>query len=86
MHYEKIYWDLVTASAIGKRPSASGPAVSFMSLIQQSGFTPEEMQKLTRAKINSDRLVEMEKRAFGVFEGSFPDESGGIDRDRFTRP
>lgn len=50
------YWDMVLANA--QLPlSETGQAIALLELIQQSGFTNEELGKLTEAKANSDRLA-----------------------------
>ena len=50
------YWDMVLANA-QLPPSETGQAIALLDLIRQSGFTDEELGKLTEAKANSDRLA-----------------------------
>ena len=50
------YWDMVLANA-QIPPLDTGKAIALLDLIRQSGFTNEELGKLTEAKVNSDRLA-----------------------------
>ena len=77
-HYEKIYWNLVTSTTSGKRPTSYGQSVSLMDLMKQAGFSTVELDKLSQAKAKSDQLAELENRAFAALEGRFPDEAGNL--------
>ncbi|WP_435271376.1 response regulator [Streptomyces sp. 1222.5] len=61
--YDRIYWDVVTDT--GRRPTPSGPAISFDALAKRAGFTPQELGLLKIARSRSDALVkQQESNAF----------------------
>ena len=73
-HYQRIYWDLVSAG--GDKPRPDGDAVALQKLMEQLGFTDKEFAKLETAQRNSDELVSLEERAFGIIKDALGDESG----------
>lgn len=68
--YQNIYWDLVTPD--NQRPRPMGPAIPFLKLLQEAGFTEEEFAKLAQAKANSDALAQTEFAAMALLESSEP--------------
>lgn len=64
LDYGLVYWDLVTAD--GVRPRASGEAVALQTLLEQAGFTRSEFERLRESENESNRLVELENRAFAA--------------------
>lgn len=67
LEYQNIYWDLVGLD--DKRPRPVSPeSHSLIDRMDQAGFTTEEMNKLTEAKNNSDRLIQTEYRAMALIE------------------
>lgn len=68
LDYGNDYWD----QKLENKPSALGPAVSLLALIQQAGFTTEEQVLLTRAKTNSDKLTGTEWAAMQLLESTEP--------------
>ncbi|MDO9160598.1 MAG: diguanylate cyclase, partial [Burkholderiaceae bacterium] len=53
--YQNVYWD----TALLRDPpqsQADGVGVPLLTLMEQAGFTPQELQKLEQAKAHSDRL------------------------------
>jgi len=70
-----IFWDsMVTGDELPG--AATGENSSLRSLIEQAGFSDEELQLLVEAHRRSDRLVELEETAMNALEGRFPDEDG----------
>ncbi len=65
--YFNIYWDLVLAS--DQQYDAKGlKSVALLDMMRQSGFTEIEFDKLTKAKIYSDNLVDLELKAMDLVE------------------
>ena len=67
--YQNVYWDTVLANG-GLPPDDRGQAVALLTLMQQAGFSPQELEKLTLAKANSDRLTTTETTAMQLIETS----------------
>lgn len=67
LEYQNIYWDLVGLDDQRPRP-VSPESHSLIDRMDQAGFTTEEMNKLTEAKNNSDRLIQTEYRAMALIE------------------
>jgi methyl-accepting chemotaxis protein len=74
LDYNRIYWDYMAVSDIP--PRGNGTAISLKSMMQQAGFTQDELQELTRAQESSDRLVKTETIAFNAVKGRFVDAMG----------
>ena len=75
-NYSATYWHLAAA---GKRPAVEqGDTVSLDEMFQRSGFRDEEYALLQRALENSNRLVDLERRAFAASEGLFDDGHGNL--------
>lgn len=68
--YQNIYWDLVTQN--DQRPRPMGPAIPFLTLLQQAGCTQEEIAKLAQAKTRSDALAQTELAAMALMESKHP--------------
>lgn len=77
-HYERIYWDF---RAVGPDSAGSrAEAVPLLDLMKRSGFTENELAKLTEAKANSDDLVRTETIAMNMVKGFYDDGKGGFTR------
>ncbi|WP_432146573.1 response regulator [Streptomyces sp. bgisy084] len=66
--YDRVYWDVVTDT--GRRPTSSGPAVSFDTLAARAGFTGEELSLLKTARSRSDALARIEETAFAEIDST----------------
>ena len=69
--YLYAYWDLVIANTETPR-TESGQAVSLLALMQQAGFTNEELTMLATAKAISDELTSLEFTAMSLLELTGP--------------
>ncbi len=67
--YYDIYWDLVLDDDQRPRPF-SDKTISLLHLMRQVGFTDEEFQKLSQAKMSSDALTATEYAAMSLAESS----------------
>jgi signal transduction histidine kinase len=74
--YNRIYWDFVTAGE--PTPSSDGEAVPLATLLERAGLTEDERSLLARAQANSDRLVQLERRAMNAVRGRFADSRGNF--------
>ncbi|MFZ1766352.1 MAG: EAL domain-containing protein [Candidatus Nitrotoga sp.] len=63
------YWDMVLANTQSP-PIENGQTVALLDLMRQSGFTVEELGKLTEAKVNSDRLAALGFEAMKLVDSS----------------
>lgn len=71
LHYDGIYWDLVTSA--GKLPPPDGGAkVALLELMQQAGFGEDEFRRLAQAKAHSDGLTRIELAAMALIESAGP--------------
>jgi methyl-accepting chemotaxis protein len=75
-HSERVYWDFVADQ--GKAPRPSGAPVALLDLMQEAGFTEEELSKLHQAEATSDALVQIEETAMHAVKGQFRDASGAF--------
>jgi PAS domain S-box-containing protein len=75
--YERIFWDFMVA---GDMPPGEdgGEKASLRRLMEQAGFSAEELHLLTEAKRRSDDLVEIEETAIHAIEGRFRDDTGAF--------
>jgi methyl-accepting chemotaxis protein len=71
--YEKQYWS-VLALRDGREPRADGHRAALRTLMQQAGFTKEELALLQKAEDNSNALVAIETAAFQAMIGKFMPE------------
>lgn len=62
--YHTIYWDLVGSD--GVRPRPAGEPVSLLELMEQTGFTDEELAVLSDSKQESDALAAIEVEAMNL--------------------
>ena len=58
--YSDIYWDFVTASHRYPPDRTGTESVALRDLMEQAGFTPDELALLEEAEDNSDALAEIE--------------------------
>ncbi len=68
VNYHNLYWELMPIN--DQRPS--GATIALLELMQQTGFTQEELAKLAQAKINSDALARTELAAMALIESAHP--------------
>lgn len=74
-HYDRIYWDFL-AIEDGKAPFESITKTSLRSLMKISGITTTELELLEKSQNNSNKLVNLEKKAFYAMQGLFEDSNG----------
>lgn len=72
--YNGIYWDLITGS--GQPPRGNAEPAALRALMQQAGFTAEEIAWLQRSEDESNILVELETRAMNAMVGLYQDAAG----------
>jgi signal transduction histidine kinase/ActR/RegA family two-component response regulator len=76
LNYSPTYWHQVAA---GKAKAvANGQAVSLLEMFRRSGLKEEEFALLEEALKRSDKLANVEKRAFAAFEGLYNDGTGNF--------
>jgi hypothetical protein len=75
-HSERVYWDFVVDQGRPPRPSTAPAAL--LDLMEQAGFTEEELSKLRQAETTSDALVQIEETAMHAMKGQFRDASGAF--------
>jgi signal transduction histidine kinase/ActR/RegA family two-component response regulator len=76
-NYSATYWHLVSAGKISV-VNQQGEAVSMQERIRQAGFSDEESALLHKAIENSERLVNLENRAFAAVKGLYDDGKGNF--------
>jgi PAS domain S-box-containing protein len=74
IEYNRVYWDLVTAS--GRPPRADGEAAPLNDFFERQGFAAEELSLLRRAEAESNKLALIETRAINAVKGIFADDAG----------
>ncbi len=74
--YEDAYWN-VLAVRNGEAPRPDGAVVPLRTLMEEIGFTEEELARLTEAEASSNGLVATETAAFQALQGRFTEEIGG---------
>lgn len=74
LEYHRIYWDFMATSDVP--PRGNGSAIPLRKMMQQAGFTRDELLALTQAQESSDRLVKTETIAFNAVKGRFADATG----------
>jgi len=70
--YTYSYWDLVIAGDLAPPPE-NGKGIPLVDLMQQSGFTEDEVRHLLAAKNNSDTLTTIEFEAMTLVEAVSPE-------------
>lgn len=73
LHYDELYWDLVTEK---ERPQAYGPPKSLNSMMLDHHFTLKEFSLLTKAENRSNELTATEIKAMNAIEGKYEDRTG----------
>lgn len=69
--YFGVYWDLLLVDQADQ--TEKEPAVPLLELMRQSGFTEKELEKMTEAKIRSDKLADLELEVMGLSESGDSD-------------
>ena len=78
--YEQAFWHLLDVRN-GNKPRPDGRTVPLRALMEQQGFTPQELAKLTEAEDNSNALVTTENVAMNAVKGRFADGRGGYTKE-----
>ena len=76
LNYSPAYWHLLVAGKAPESPSVE--AVPILELFRRAGFSEEEYSLLQESLIKSNRLVEVEKRAFAAAEGLQDNGTAGL--------
>jgi two-component sensor histidine kinase len=72
--YEWIYWDFrMPENSIP--PQVSGESIPFMKLLLEANFAESEFMELAQAQKNSDKLVEIEEKAFKLTSQALTEEN-----------
>lgn len=66
-HYGRVYWDFLMPEH-GLAPSENGKAISLKTMLKNAGITESERQMLNEAQAASDKLVEIEQKAFSLVD------------------
>jgi signal transduction histidine kinase/CheY-like chemotaxis protein len=77
-NYLRPYWDFRVDR--GPPTTPLDTAVSLYRLMEEAGFTAEELQILRRAQDRSDSLVAIEETAIHAMRGEFRDSNGAFTR------
>jgi signal transduction histidine kinase/DNA-binding response OmpR family regulator len=75
-HYDRIYWDFVTARR--ERPPSTGSALPIEARMREMRFTEDELGLLSEARRHSDALTDLESTAMHAVKGRFRDERGAF--------
>lgn len=73
--YHRIYWDFLSGGVSAPRPG-SGVKKPLHTLMEEAGFTEQELEQLAQSEANSNNLVNLETQAFNAMKGIFADASG----------
>ena len=76
LNYSPTYWHMVAAGKI--EAVAYGQPVSLLEKFRRSGLKEEEFALLEESLKRSDKLANVEKRAFAAFEGLYDDGTGNF--------
>ncbi len=68
-HYERVYWDFLLPKE-GEVPFKLGERNSLHKLMLKSGIQADELQQLDFAKSESDKLTQLELKAFNLAQNS----------------
>ena len=71
VHSGDSYWKPANVDIPAPQPPG-GAAVALLELMQQAGFTPDELRQLEQAKAGSDRLTAVEFAAMALVESAGP--------------
>ena len=75
--WKKKYWDVLDIRN-GKKPWPNGRIISLKDSLKKLNFTKLEIEKLTIAEQNSNKLVQTEKIAMNAIDGLFNDGKGNF--------
>ncbi|MCB1189673.1 MAG: hypothetical protein KDK90_04525 [Leptospiraceae bacterium] len=70
--YESRYWEILDIRN-GKKMRSDGRTISLRKMMEDAGFTEQELAKLKEAEDNSNSLVWTETVAFNAIKGKFAD-------------
>ena len=73
--YHRVYWDLLMPQQ-GLPPFPNGQTISLKKLLDENGFTEQELQQLHAAQASSDQLAELEKNVFKLVAQNKPKVAG----------
>ncbi|WP_297577082.1 sensor histidine kinase [uncultured Deefgea sp.] len=74
-NYHRVYWDLLMPHQ-GVPPFPDGQTVSLRQLLDQNGFTEQELLQLRAAQASSDQLAELERNVFKLVAQNKPKTEG----------
>lgn len=75
-NYSATYWHLMEA---GKDSvTGQGKAVSLLEMMDNEGFSEQEIALMRKAKVNADKLVGLEKQAIEALSGLYDDGHGNF--------
>lgn len=77
--YEAAYWHILDVRN-GLAPRPDGRTVALRRLMEEQGFTGEELARLKESEDNSNALVSTETIAMHAVKGEFEDGKGGYSR------
>jgi methyl-accepting chemotaxis protein len=78
--YEQEYWQIL-AVRNGEKPRPDGRTVALRTLMEDQGFTADELSKLQEAEDNSNALVTTETIAMNAVKGRFADGRGSYTKE-----
>lgn len=75
-NYTSTYWHFVT---VGEDVVIEqGKAISLLAMMQNTGFSGQEIALMREAKVNSDRLIKLETKAFATLDESYDRQNSFI--------
>ncbi len=75
-NYTATYWHLTDAGE--NSMAGQGKAVSLLEMMNNEGFSEQEIALMREAKANSDRLTKLEKQAIAALSGLYDDGHGNL--------
>ncbi|MFT5661320.1 MAG: PAS domain S-box-containing protein [Sulfurimonas sp.] len=75
-NYNRIYWDFLAVDGIVEEQNKNFQSIALRTLMENAGFTTQELDLLTQSQLQSDTLVHLEEIAMHAVVGLFEDEKG----------
>ncbi|PTR05245.1 PAS domain S-box-containing protein/diguanylate cyclase (GGDEF)-like protein [Nitrosospira sp. Nsp5] len=75
-NYSATYWHLMDAEK--DSVTGQGKAVSLLEMMDNEGFSEQEIALMREAKVNSDKLARLEKQAIAALSGLYDDGHGNF--------
>ncbi|MDO5652927.1 MAG: hypothetical protein Q4G39_02365, partial [Brachymonas sp.] len=85
-NYHQIYWDLVDPTNPTKPRPDTDQAVPLRTLMEQAGFTPEELALVQESENKSNALAVTEADAMNMVKGRYKDADGNYARLDLPKP